>query len=254
MPDPNVFWYCVAAFGVLVVAGFGLVPIPEEAVVIGAGGWVAANPEYAPYSWAILPVCIVGILCSDLLLYSIGRFFGSRLLQHPWLARFLTPEKLRRIQHNFHRYGIKVLLFVRWVPGIRSPLFLTAGTTRVPLARFVLADGIAAACGHTLLFFLSYWFTDSFKELYELVRGDLKRLTPLLVVVSILAVGVYLLIHFLRKPVPTADPEELPIIGHQVAVTIENPEPPAESEPKPAADDGKVESEQVTANRPGAQR
>jgi membrane protein DedA with SNARE-associated domain len=253
VPDANVFWYCLGAFGLLVLGGIGLPPIPEEGVVVAAGGWAAANPEYRLYRWAILPVCVGAILLSDLLLYAIGRHFGSHLLEHRWLARFLTPEKLRRIQHNFHRYGTKILLFVRWVPGIRSPLFLTAGTMRLPLIRFIVADAIAAAAGHTLLFFLSYWFTDSFKELYDHVEGDIKRLKPLLILLPILAVGVYLLVHFLRKPVPTADPEELPIIGSQVAAKIDSGEPAPEECPPPAApapDGAAPKSEQVTEGKP----
>ena len=228
MPDSNVFWYFLGAFVALVLGGVGLPPIPEEGVVVAAGVWLASNPEYLPYSVLILPVCIAGILVSDFLLYSIGRHFGSRLLEHRWLARFLTPDKLERIQRNFHRYGIKVLLFVRWIPGIRSPLFLTAGTMRLPVLRFVVADAIAAAAGHTLLFFLAYMFTDSFKNLFDRVEGDVNRLRPLLVLLPILAVGIYLLVHFLRKPVPTGDPQELPIIGNQVAAKIESPDLPPE--------------------------
>jgi membrane protein DedA with SNARE-associated domain len=264
VPDSNVFWYFLGAFIALVLGGIGLPPIPEEGVVVAAGVWVASNPEYHLIRWLILPVCIAGILCSDFLLYSIGRHFGSHLLEHRWLARFLTPEKLARIQRNFHRYGTKILLFVRWVPGIRSPLFLTAGTMRLPVLRFVVADAIAAAAGHTVLFLLSYWFTDSFKELYDHVEGDLRRLKPLLILLPILGVGIYLLVHFLRKPVPTADPEELPLIGHQVAVKIESPEPPAEAAPKvespePPAEaapeaappDGRATADQVTSQKPG---
>ena len=248
MPDLRVFWYCLGAFVALILGGVGLPPIPEEGVVVAAGAWAAANPEYWPYSLVILAVCIGGILCSDLLLYGIGRHFGTRLIEHRWLARFLTPDKLGQIQHNFHRYGIKILLFVRWIPGIRSPLFLTAGTMQLPLVRFLVADAIAAACGHTLLFFLSYWFTDSFQELFRLVEGDVKRLSPLLVVLSILAVGVYLVVHFLRKPVPTADPEELPILGHQVAVKMESPEsPPCQApEAAPPTADGKPTDQAAT--------
>jgi membrane protein DedA with SNARE-associated domain len=251
VPDANMFWYFLGAFVALVLGGVGLPPIPEEGVVVAAGAWVASNPEYRLYRWLILPVCIAGILFSDLLLYGIGRHFGSRLLEHRWLSRFLTPEKLERIQHNFHRYGIKILLFVRWVPGIRSPLFLTAGTMRVPLVRFVVADAIAAAAGHTLLFFLSYWFTDSFKDLFDRVEGDVNRFRPLLILLPILAVGIYLLVHFLRKPVPTADPEELPIIGHQVAVKIEVPDPPAEPAPASAPPNGQATAEQITSEKPG---
>jgi membrane protein DedA with SNARE-associated domain len=244
-------WYFIGAFVALVLGGIGLPPIPEEGIVVAAGVWVASNPDYRLYRWLILPVCIAAILVSDLLLYGIGRHFGSRLLEHRRLARFLTPEKLARIQSNFNRYGIKILLFVRWVPGIRSPLFLTAGTMQVPLVRFVIADVIAAAIGHTLLFFLAYWFTDSFKDLFERVEGDVNRVRPLLILLPILLVGIYLLVHFLRKPVPTGDPEELPIIGHQVAVKIENPEPPADAAPKSDAADGQEKADQITSEKPG---
>ncbi len=253
MPDPSVFWYCLGAFVALVLGGVGLPPIPEEGIVVAAGVWVARGPEYGLYRWIILPVCIGGILCSDLLLYSIGRHFGARMIEHRWLARFLTPEKLENIQRNFHRYGIKVLLFVRWIPGIRSPLFLTAGTMRLPVARFVMADAIAAAAGHTLLFFLSYWFTDSFTELFERVEGDVHRLRLLWILVPILIVGLYLLIHFLRKPVPTADPKELPIIGSQVAAKIESVHVPLDA-PKEApspSPDGQPADQRAVRETPG---
>jgi membrane protein DedA with SNARE-associated domain len=246
--DLAIFWYCLGAFLALILGGIGLPPIPEEGVVVAAGAWVASTtPEYVPYNWIILPVCIAGILVSDALLYSIGRFWGTRMLQHRWMARILTPDKLRQIQHNFHHYGIKILLVVRWIPGIRSPLFLTAGTMRLPFVRFIVADAVAAACGHALLFFLSYLFTDQFRLLFDLFENDLKRLRPLLIILPILAVGLYLLIHFLRKPVPTADPEELPIIGHQVAVKLECPPDCPPEEPKAAA----PPADGVAAHRPG---
>ena len=38
-----------------------------------------------------------------------------------------------QIESNFHHYGLRILLMVRWVPGIRSPMFVTAGTMRLPL-------------------------------------------------------------------------------------------------------------------------
>ncbi len=248
MFDPTVFWYCFGAFVALILGGVGLPPIPEEGIVVAAGAWVPSSPEYWPYTLIILPVCVGAILVSDMLLYGIGRYWGARLLEHRWLARFLTPDKLQQIQHNFHRYGIKILLFVRWIPGIRSPLFLTAGTMRLPFARFVIADAIAAACGHTALFFLSYLFTDSFKALFERVEGDVMRMR-LPIVLVILLVGLYLLVHFLRKPVLTADPEELPIIGHQVATKIECPPdcpPGVTPEAASSADGAPADQKQAT--------
>jgi membrane protein DedA with SNARE-associated domain len=211
----------LGTFVALVAAGVG-VPIPEEIPVIAAGIWAAHNPDVGPIRWLILPVCILGILISDVLLFSIGRFGGGWLLQHRWVARLMPPEKRERIESNFHHYGIKILLFVRWLPGIRSPMFITAGLMRVPLWRFVVADGIAATMGHSLLFFMAFWFGDQFRDLVVSAEEEVNKVRPLLIMLALAAVALFFLIRYLRRPVTTGDPKELPIIGEKVAAGIES--------------------------------
>src|SRR5579871_1348986 len=106
--DLNIFGPMLAAFTALVAAGIGI-PVPEEVPTIGAGIWVGSNPELGPLRWLILPVCFVGVLISDVLLYSIGRLWGTRLLQHRWLARWLPTATRERTERNFQEYGTKIL-------------------------------------------------------------------------------------------------------------------------------------------------
>jgi membrane protein DedA with SNARE-associated domain len=167
----------------------------------------------------MLPVCIVGVIIADVVLYCVGRFFGARLLDRSWFARMVPRAKRERIEQNFDHYGLNILLFGRLLPGIRSPLFITAGTMRLPVSRFVLADGLGAVVGNGILFFLAFWFGDQFRELVEGVEHQAR---PLIVLIVIVVVAVLFLVHFLRRPVPTGDPEELPIIGKTVASHIES--------------------------------
>jgi membrane protein DedA with SNARE-associated domain len=215
----------LTALGALVLAGIGF-PIPEEIPTVLAGIWVASSPELGPLRWLILPVCYAGVITSDVMLYAIGRLGGHRLLRHRWLARFMPADKREQIEQNFHRYGIKILLFIRWVPAIRSPMFVTAGLMRVPLLRFVTADAVAAVFGHSLLFFGAYWFGDAFKEAVERAEGVLDWLKPLLIMLVIAGVAAYFLVHFWLRPVSTADPTEVPLIGPKVAATIEHRDKP----------------------------
>src|SRR5207245_4820513 len=115
--------------------------------------------------WFLLPICILGVVISDGLLYCIGRFWGLKVMKLPWMRRLLPQDRLERIELNFQKYGVVILLFARVLPGIRSPIFLTAGIMRLPIKKFVLADGIYAIPGVSLLFFLSYMLMDQFKEL-----------------------------------------------------------------------------------------
>jgi membrane protein DedA with SNARE-associated domain len=233
----------IIAFASLVAAGVGA-PIPEEIPVIGAGIWVASNRDLWPWAWLILPVCFAGILISDVLLYGIGRLWGTRLLKHRFFVRLMPPGRREQIESNFQRYGLRILLLVRWLPGIRSPMFVTAGTMRLPLSRFVVADAIAAIAGHSLLFFLAFWFGDQFKTLVEHAENRVQStIRPLIILAVIVAVTVYLLIHFWKRPVTVGDPKELPIIGPQMAAKIAQTTMKAEGGlPEPATNDCQLAS------------
>jgi membrane protein DedA with SNARE-associated domain len=209
-------------FAVNVASGF-MAPFPEEITVVGAGVWTAsAGDTHGYYRWLMLPVALVSVVIGDVVLYTIGLRYGTRLLRYPWVARFFPEAKRQRIERNFHRYGINILLFGRLLPTIRGPLFLTAGMMRLPLLRFLIADGIGAIIGNTLLYFLGFWFGDAFKELIEAIENDLIAYRPIVVLAALVAVTAYLIYHFLRSPVTTGDPKEIPLIGNQVAARIDS--------------------------------
>ncbi|HKA06100.1 MAG TPA: VTT domain-containing protein [Gemmataceae bacterium] len=223
----DVFWKYAAVFGALVAAGFGA-PIPEE-IPIATGGVLVGrdwdNPDGLKW-WIMLPVCIVGVVLCDTILYLGGRKWGRWLIRLKWVQRrILSPEQFEKIEKNFHDYGIRILLIARLLPGIRTPVFLSAGIVRLPFRKFLLADVIYAIPGVNLIFWLAYWLTDSFINL-------LNRLAPIreLVLVSILSfIAGFIAATFVRRPVATGSPEDLPVLGKPV-VSIANPTVP---EPKP---------------------
>ena len=165
------------------------------------------------------------VVIGDGLLYGIGRIWGPRLLEVPlFKKRLLPPERLHDIERNFHKYGVKILLFARLLPGIRSPIFITAGIMRLPLTSFLLADGIYAIPGVSLLYFLGYWFTDQFMEIVQRVES----VRPLIVLAVLVAVGSYLVYHFLHRPVVTGDPKEVLAEGIVNRIGLEGADPSAE--------------------------
>jgi membrane protein DedA with SNARE-associated domain len=180
--------------------------------------------------WILLPVCVAGVVLSDIILYTLGWWGGDRLKRSRWMTRILPPERRQRTEENFHRYGVSILVFGRLVPGIRAPLFLTAGSMNLPVPRFLLADGLGAVVGNSFFFFLGYWLGDSVKTLIENAEA---RLKPILIIVAVGLVVAYLLWHFLRHPVSTGDPKEVPLIGPQVASHIEHADPSEKCPPPP---------------------
>jgi membrane protein DedA with SNARE-associated domain len=209
-------WGYLGIFVGIVATGLGF-PMPEELPIV-IGGALAAGSDQI-YWWIMLPVCIVGVIVGDSCLYFIGRWWGPRLLEYSWVKkRLLPPDRMERIRKNFDDYGIRILLFARLTPGIRAPIFLTAGLTRLPVARFVLADGIYAVPGVSLLFFLGYWFTD---RMVAIVKKDVEMAKTIIILVVVLAVAGYFLYRFLRRPVVSGTPEEVPKLVSQMTEKLE---------------------------------
>jgi membrane protein DedA with SNARE-associated domain len=190
--------------------------MPEELPVV-IGGALAGSGKV--YWWIMLPVCIVGVIVGDFFLYGIGRLWGPRLLQYNWVkTRLLPPERLAKIEQNFQQYGVRILLFARLTPGIRAPIFFTAGLTRLSMAKFVLADAIYAVPGVSLLFFLGYWFTEG---MVNLIQRDVEMVKHIIIVVVIGAVALYVLYRFLRRPAVTGNPKEMPKMVRHVEQSLE---------------------------------
>jgi membrane protein DedA with SNARE-associated domain len=188
----------------------------------------APRPRRHPIWWIMLPICIAGVVVSDGLLYGVGRWGGPRLLDVGWVKHHLVkPEKRAQIEHNFQKYGVKILLGARLLPGIRAPIFVMAGVMRLPLHRFLLADGLYAIPGVTLLFTLAYWFTDQVVEAVYNFERRIGSLKPYLVIAGTAAVGCFLLYEYLKRRVVTGDPHEVPLIGEKV---IKPPHPPVDKQ------------------------
>jgi membrane protein DedA with SNARE-associated domain len=212
-------WGYLGIFLGIIATGLGF-PMPEELPVV-LGGVVVHNTNAADARWwLMLLTCILGVLAGDSCLYLIGRFWGIKLVQLSFIKKhLLPPERLVTIAHNFDKYGVKILLFARLTPGIRAPIFITAGITKLPWAKFFFADSIYAIPGVSLLFFLGYWFTDN---MVDLIKEGESKARPIIIIVVLLGVVGYFIYRHLRKPVVEGSPKEMPPVVSQVTNALDH--------------------------------
>jgi membrane protein DedA with SNARE-associated domain len=190
----------VGVFVALVAAGVGL-PMPEELPIVTAGALLGQTADAPPpflYGWALLLVCIAGVVLSDLMLYLIGRTWGLRLLRFPFVAGILPPGRLKRIRQGFAKHGVLILLVARLLPGVRTAIFLSAGIIRLSWKRFLLADGLYALPGVSLLFLLAYWLTDRCRDWVIRVEEEVGRCKVVVVVAAVVVGAGYWLYRWLR--------------------------------------------------------
>jgi membrane protein DedA with SNARE-associated domain len=219
VPGGDLIYTLAWWFGFLVSAAFGN-PVPEEVMIVSAGVHAASMDKYGLFRFLVLPTVLAGALVADVLLYALGRLFGTRLMETSWMKRLSPPEKRERIAENFHHYGFVIFALGRMVPGIRTTLFLTAGTMRLSLLRFCLADGFGALIGGSVFFFLGYALGSQFQDVIENWEASIAPYKLVLLILLIIALLAYLIWSFLRRPIPTGDPEEVPLIGHQIATHL----------------------------------
>ncbi len=154
-------------FFVLVLCGFGL-PMPEDVVLVTGGvlAWLSSDIEVVTIGGmladrgllAMVVVGLLGILAGDSVIFLAGRRFGHRLADFRPLRRVVTPGKLQLVERKIRTRGNVVVLFARFVPGLRAPTFFTVGHARMPFWEFLLFDGAAALISAPLWVGIGFWF------------------------------------------------------------------------------------------------
>ncbi len=189
---PDLFPYLLTAL-LLILTGSGL-PIPEEAIVVGAGVAASLNTINP---WGGLLACLLGAILGDLLAYGIGRRFGRGLLERrSWFARLMHAEREKQIEEMISRHGLKVFFLARFLVGLRAPIYLTAGILKVPVRKFLLIDAISAVVVIGLFYGLAFRYGEGvgkYIHKYELWG------TAAVVVGCVVAAITFWVVHKRRK-------------------------------------------------------
>ena len=162
---PDIVPYFIA-FGVLVACGIGL-PIPEDLTLFTMG--------YLSYNGIIdikisILVCFLGVMIGDSIIYAVGHHYGSKLLRRGIFAKILPPERMKKTQSLFHRWGNKVIFAARFMPGLRAPTYFSAGALHLPFRVFFFYDGLAALLSVPLLTGLTYYFGEHIDWVINMAR------------------------------------------------------------------------------------
>jgi membrane protein DedA with SNARE-associated domain len=186
---------------VLFGAGLG-VPLPEEIPVLAAG---VLSHEGIVRWWIALPLCLAGILGGDTVLYWVGHHWGEHILDWRVVRHVLTPAREEQFKASYRRHGVKIVFAARHVAGVRAAAFLTAGISRVPFAKFIVVDTVAALVGVPISFGLAFFFADQL----EWVLADVHRIERWLAVAAIALVVSWLAVLAFRRARRVAEGDRL---------------------------------------------
>ena len=186
----------IAVFGILILCGFGL-PVPEDITLV-SGGVISGLDLANPHTMCV--VGLAGVLIGDSTMFLAGRIFGYRIQRIRTFRKILSPRRFSHIQRQFKKYGLSLLFVARFLPGLRSPIFLVAGMSRrISYITFILMDGIAALISVPVWVYLGYFFADNLDLLMEYVKDVQSMIYLILGLILLVVVIIYLKKRFHSK-------------------------------------------------------
>ncbi len=127
-------------FILLILGTLGL-PFPEDGILL-LSGLLTADNVIRPFPTFL--VVYLGLLTTDLFLYSVGRKYGRKLVEYKRFQKIITNERLAKLEAKFKKWGALVVFLGRHLLGLRAQIFLVAGVMRMSWKKFLIVDGTSA--------------------------------------------------------------------------------------------------------------
>lgn len=175
-----------AILGFLLLCGLGL-PIPEDITLIAAGILSSPGVNAISMHGAII-AGLFGVMAGDAFMFYLGRTYGRKAFELPIIRSILTPRRVAMAERKVLRNSKFVCFTGRFLPGLRSPIFLTAGILGVRPIIFFALDGFAALISVPFWVIVGHWFGQNLDTAMEFAK---KIQVSLGIAVVLLIVGYF---------------------------------------------------------------
>jgi membrane protein DedA with SNARE-associated domain len=181
----------VGGLAFLEAAAFiGLIAPGELAVVFG--GIIAGRGDIDLF--VLIGVVWFAAVAGDLASYTFGRVVGRGWAIRRGRRFGITEKRLEWAERYFESHGGKTIVIGRFVGLVRALTPFIAGTSRMPLRRFLVADVVGAGLWASAFCTLGYVFWQSFDRALDLARRGKLGLGAALVL-AVIAFAIYRLVR-----------------------------------------------------------
>ncbi|MBS0616808.1 MAG: DedA family protein [Spirochaetes bacterium] len=179
-------------FGILLLCGFGL-PIPEDITLIAAGLMAYYGKANV---FVMIGVGLVGVMLGDGAMFQIGKRVGYRVFEWKWMAKIMHADRLESVKDKLQNHGYKVIFSARFMPGVRSLVFLSSGALGIPFRVFLFFDGLAALISVPSIVYSCYFFGDQINKAVNVIKSVEHG------IIAVIGIAlVYFLVKFFLKKI-----------------------------------------------------
>lgn len=165
-------------------------PFSKNLIII-ACGVMAAHGFIQPLT--AIGVCIGGMFTGDFSLFSAAKYARTKF--GAFLIKFVNHKRFTKANDLFNRYGLYPSIFLaRFLPYVRSPLYVNAGIQRMSFIAFIFLDLLSLVLYIPLLFWLGFKGADISKNTFTIPWGDTTFIVLLLTLsflIILISIGLF---------------------------------------------------------------
>ncbi len=174
--------YSYLGIFVLILLCSFVVPGSKTLIVV-AGGVLAAEDMGNLYLY--MGVSIIALVTADSIYFGIGRLFGERVMNMPYFRKANRRERLIEAQRRLMTYGWLAVFSARFTPFLRALIFVVAGASGMPYARFFQADALSAFLMVPLVATIGYLVAEKRSVVYNYI-SEAEYVLAILLAIAIL--------------------------------------------------------------------
>lgn len=166
-------------------------PSPSDVVVVMGGALIARGTIDFPLA---LLLSSIGSEAGFLFLYYLGTQTDRKLIRTGKL-KFITQENLDSAEKWFMKYGYGIILFNRFMSGIRSVIAFFAGVSELKFSKVVIYSTVSSVVWNIVLLLLGLFFGSHI----QLIDKYLGIYSTLILIFFSAGILIALVIYFLKK-------------------------------------------------------
>ncbi|MCU7499841.1 MAG: DedA family protein [Bacteroidota bacterium] len=127
-------------------------PSPSDVVVIFGASLITGGDQHIGF----IPVLLITSLGSSagfMLMYYVGMTLGEKAVRHKKL-KFISPESIAKTDEWFKKYGYKLIIFNRFMPGTRSVISFFSGFSELDAKKTFIYATISAFAWNVIIIWL----------------------------------------------------------------------------------------------------
>lgn len=166
-------------------------PSPSDVVVIIGASLIASTAMgYFP----VLILTSIGSALGFILMYYVGYFLSEKILRKGKF-KFLTQEDLQKTDRWFNKYGYKLIVANRFLPGTRSVISFFAGVHELNIWKTFLYASISAFAWNAIIIAVGM----SLGNNIEMIDYYLSSYSKIIIGITILLIIIWAVRFFILR-------------------------------------------------------